>query len=57
MSSMEPTLQKPFVSYVKKALEEAPGWVSGRRQSYGEAAAWSNRAADVSRILSTAGFC
>ena len=46
-----------FCQLCEKALEEAPGWVSGRRQSYGEAAAWSNRAADVSRILSTAGFC
>ena len=36
--------------------EEAPGFVSQRRQSYGAAAAWSLRAAAVSRILDTAGL-
>ena len=46
-----------FCQLCEKALAEAPGWVSGRRRNYGESAAWSNRAAEVSRILNTAGYC
>ena len=46
-----------FCRLCEQALTEAPGWVSGRRKNYGEQAAWSNRAAEVSRILRTAGFC
>ena len=38
------------------ALEEVPGFVSQRRRSHAAAAAWPNRAAEVTRILSTAGL-
>lgn len=46
-----------FCQLCEKAMDEAPGWVSGRRRDYGAHAAWSNRAAEVSRILTTAGYC
>ena len=39
-----------------QALEEDRSWVDQRRRDYGAAAAWTNRAAEVSRILSTAGL-
>ena len=45
-----------FCRLCEQALTEAPGWVSGRRRNYGRQAAWSHRAAEVDRILSTAGF-
>lgn len=45
-----------FVRQCENALAEDRGWVSGRRRSYGEEAAWSNRAGMVRRILSTAGL-
>ena len=48
--------EREFLTLWQHALEEAPGFVSQRRQSYGAAAAWSLRAAAVSRILDTAGL-
>ena len=48
--------EREFLTLCQHALEEAPGFVSQRRQSYGAAAAWSLRAAAVSRILDTAGL-
>ena len=48
--------EREFISMCRSALEEAPGFVSQRRQNYGSAASWSNRAGEVLRILSTAGL-
>lgn len=48
--------EREFLTLCQHALKEAPGFVSQRRQSYGAAAAWSLRAAAVSRILDTAGL-
>ena len=48
--------QQEFATLCRHALEEAPGFVSQRRQGYGAQAAWPNRAQEVSRILSTAGL-
>ena len=48
--------EREFLTLCQHALEQAPGFVSQRRQSYGAAAAWSLRAAAVSRILDTAGL-
>lgn len=45
-----------FCRLCEKALDEPSGWVSARRQAYGERAAWSHRAAEVSRILETGGL-
>ena len=45
-----------FLTLCEHALEEPPAWVSQRRLSHGAAAAWSLRAAAVSRILDTAGL-
>ena len=47
---------REFISMCRSALDEAPGFVSQRRQSHGNAASWSNRAGEVVRILSTAGL-
>ena len=43
-----------FLTLCEHALEEPPAWVSQRRLAHGAAAAWSLRAGQVSRILSTA---
>lgn len=45
-----------FISLCGKAMEEAPGFVSQRRRSYGESASWSVRSGEVARILTTAGL-
>lgn len=45
-----------FLTLCRHALEEAPGFVSQRRRKHAAAAAWPNRAAEVSRILNTAGL-
>jgi len=45
-----------FISMCLSALEEAPGFVSQRRRAHGKSAAWSARAGEVSRILTTAGL-
>lgn len=42
-----------FVALCEKALREDPTWVSPRRKDYGAAAAWSRRAEEVRRILSS----
>ncbi len=42
-----------FVTLCQRALEEDPTWVAPRRRSYGAAAAWSRRAEEVRRILSS----
>ena len=39
-----------------KAVQEPPGWASRRRREHGESAAWSQRSAQVSLILNTAGL-
>ena len=39
-----------------RAIQEPPGWASQRRREHGENAAWSQRSAQVSRILNTAGL-
>ncbi len=46
-----------FCHLCETALTESPGWVTSRRRAYGERFSWSNRAAEVSRILTTAGYC
>lgn len=45
-----------FVTLCAHALEEAPGFVSQRRMDQAAAAAWSWRAGEVERILTTAGL-
>lgn len=45
-----------FLHLCQRALEENPSWVSQRRQGYGRTASWSNRAAEVVRILNTTGL-
>ena len=40
----------------ERALAEDPTWVGPRRRDYGAAAAWSNRALVVQRILGTIGL-
>ncbi len=45
-----------FLKFCQDALTEAGSWASARRQDYGRAAAWSERAAEVSRILHTIGL-
>ena len=40
----------------ERALEEDPAWVASRRRDYGAAAAWSNRASEVQRILGAIGL-
>ncbi len=45
-----------FVTLCSHALEEAPGFVSQRRQNHARSAAWSSRAGQVTRILETAGL-
>ena len=47
---------REFISLCRSALEEAPGFVNERRKGYGAGAAWSTRAGEVVRILSTAGL-
>ena len=46
-----------FCRLCEKALGEPGDWVTARRRAYGERAAWSNRAAEVCRILETGGLC
>ena len=48
--------QQEFLTLCRRALEEAPGFVSQRRRDYGAQASWPNRAGDVARILGTAGL-
>lgn len=45
-----------FLTLCQHALAEAPGFVSQRRRSHAAAAAWPRRAAEVARILGTAGL-
>ena len=45
-----------FTRLCGQALEEDRSWVAQRRRSYGQAASWSARSADVLQILSTAGL-
>ena len=45
-----------FVRMCRHALEEDRDWVAPRRRGYGRAASWSDRAAQVARILDTAGL-
>lgn len=45
-----------FVHLCAQALEEDPRWLSQRRRNHGAAASWTNRAAEVSRILSVSGL-
>ncbi len=45
-----------FVQCCCHAMGEAHGFASQRRQAHASAAAWSNRAGQVSRILATAGL-
>lgn len=42
-----------FVRLCEQALAEDPSWVSPRRRDYGAASAWSRRAEEVRRILSS----
>ena len=43
--------EKEFLQCCERALEEAPGWVTDRRRSYAEEAAWPHRMEIVQRIL------
>lgn len=45
-----------MVDMCRQALEEDRTWVHERRQNYGRRAAWSARAGEVERILTTAGL-
>lgn len=45
-----------FVYLCARALEENPKWLSQRRRNHGEAASWTNRAAEISHILSVSGL-
>lgn len=45
-----------FVHLCARALSEGDDWASRRRRDYGAAAAWSERAAEVARILETIGL-
>ncbi|MPM65601.1 hypothetical protein SDC9_112498 [bioreactor metagenome] len=45
-----------FSQLCQRALEESPEWVSGRRREYGRASAWTNRAAEIKRILDGIGL-
>lgn len=48
--------EREFSQLCAHALEEPAGFVSQRRRSHGEAAAWPNRAEKIARILSLAGL-
>ena len=48
--------QQEFLKLCEHALEELPSLVTSRRLAHGAQAAWSARAGQVSRILSTAGL-
>ena len=48
--------EEEFLTLCAHAMEEAPGFVSQRRQDHAAAAAWPLRSAAVTRILTTAGF-
>lgn len=48
--------QEEFSRLCTRALAEDRTWVFSRRQAYGQAASWSNRSAEVSRILITSGL-
>lgn len=45
-----------FLQLCAHALEEAPGFVSGRRRGYAQRAAWPLRVEEVERILTTSGL-
>ena len=45
-----------FASLCSRALEERGPWVRERRREYGRAAAWSERANEVNRILESIGL-
>lgn len=45
-----------FVRLCIRAMEEPAGWPSARRREHGAAAAWSNRARQVTQILSANGL-
>lgn len=45
-----------FLRFCQDALAEGDQWARRRRQEYGRAAAWSERAAEVARILSSIGL-
>ncbi len=45
-----------FLTLCRHALEEAQDFVSQRRRAHAAAAAWPNRAAELNRILNTAGL-
>lgn len=45
-----------FVSLCSRALEETGTYARDRRREYGKAAAWSNRADEVNRILESIGL-
>jgi GTP cyclohydrolase III len=45
-----------FVLLCSRALEETGSWARDRRREYGKAAAWSQRAEDVNRILESIGL-
>ena len=45
-----------FLTLCAHALEEDPGFVTGRRRDHAAQAAWPLRAAQISRILTTAGL-
>ncbi len=45
-----------FVDLCARALQENPRWLSQRRRDHGAAASWSNRACEISNILSIAGL-
>ena len=45
-----------LVRLCAQALVEDRSWVDQRRRAYGAEAAWTNRSAEVSRILNTAGL-
>jgi len=47
---------REFSQLCSHALEEVPGFVSQRRRSHGQAAAWPRRAQEVSHILTIAGL-
>ena len=48
--------EEEFLTLCAHALEEDPGFVAGRRRDHAAQAAWPLRAAQISRILTTAGL-
>lgn len=45
-----------FSLLCQRALEEAGNWAADRRREYGKAAAWSQRAEEINRILESIGL-